>query len=64
VETADRTAGYFTTRSDASASARTAGVYWRADAADCAGNMDGRDDERRAELIAEQLRHWKSVTNA
>ena len=66
IESADRAAGYFTTRSDASASAnvRTAGVYWRADPEDCASIMDGRDDRRRAELIAEQLRHWKSVTNA
>jgi hypothetical protein len=65
LESADRAAGYFTTRSDATASvnARTAGVYWRADPEDCASIMDGRDDQRRVELIAEQLRHWKSVTN-
>jgi hypothetical protein len=31
LESADRGAGYFTTRSDASANARTAGVYCRAD---------------------------------
>jgi len=26
--------------------------------------MDGRDDRKRAELIAERLRHWKSIRNA
>jgi hypothetical protein len=26
--------------------------------------MDGRDDQRRAELLAERLRHWKSISNA
>jgi hypothetical protein len=25
--------------------------------------LDGRDDRQRAELIAERLRHWKSITN-
>ena len=66
LESADRAAGYFTTRSDTSASAntRTSGVYWRADQEDCAAIMDGSDDQRRAELIAEQLKRWKSITNA
>jgi hypothetical protein len=65
LESADRAVGYFTTRSDApaSANARTAGVYWRADPEDM-GILDGRDDRRRAELIAERLRRWKSITNA
>jgi hypothetical protein len=65
LESADRAAGYFTTRSDApaSANARTAGVYWRADPEDLA-ILDGNDDRRRAELIAERLRRWKSITNA
>ena len=65
LESADRAAGYFTTRSDApaSANARTAGVYWRADPEDM-GILDGNDDRRRAELIAERLRRWKSITNA
>jgi hypothetical protein len=65
LESADRAAGYFTTRSDAPASvnARTAGVYWRADPEDM-GILDGNDDRRRAELIAERLRLWKSITNA
>jgi hypothetical protein len=26
--------------------------------------LDGRDDRQRAELIAERLRHWKSITSA
>ena len=46
----------------ASANARTAGVYWRANPEDCAAIMDGNDERRRAELIAEQLRRWKSIT--
>jgi hypothetical protein len=65
LESADRAAGYFTTRSDApaSASARTAGVYCRADPEDM-GILDGNDDRRRAELIAERLILWKSITSA
>ena len=62
LESADRAAGYFTTRSEASADARTAGVYWRANPEDCAAIMDGNDERRRAELIAQQLRRWKSIT--
>jgi hypothetical protein len=66
LESADRAAGYFTTRSDAPASvtARTSGVFWRANAEDCAAIMDGSDEQRRAELIAEQLKRWKAITNA
>jgi hypothetical protein len=26
--------------------------------------LDGRDHRKRAELIAERLTHWKSITNA
>ena len=63
LESSDRATGYFTTRSDAPATARTAGVYWRADPEDM-GILDGNDDRRRAELIAERLRRWKSITNA
>jgi hypothetical protein len=43
--------------------ARTAGVFWRADPEDMS-ILDGDDDRRRAELIAERLRHWKSIANA
>ena len=39
-----------------------AGVYWRADPGDMS-ILDGSDDRQRAELIAEQLRRWKSITN-
>jgi len=65
IESADRAAGYFTTRSDTDpkVNARTSGVYLRTDAEDM-GILDGRDDRQRAELIAERLRHWKSITNA
>ena len=43
--------------------ARTAGVYWRGDPEDLS-ILDGSDDRQRAELIAERLRRWKSITNA
>jgi hypothetical protein len=42
---------------------RTSGVYQRADQADIAV-MDGRDDQKRAALIAERLANWKSVRSA
>ena len=41
---------------------RTAGVYLRADPEDMS-ILDG-DDRKRAELIAERLRHWKSIKTA
>src|SRR5438093_9065469 len=65
IESADRATGYFTTRSDThpKVNARTSGVYLRADPADMS-ILDGPDDRRRAGLIAERLRHWKSITNA
>jgi hypothetical protein len=65
LESADRASGYFTTRSDmpGGVNARTAGVYWRADPEDLS-LLDGSDDRQRAELIAERLRRWKSITNA
>jgi hypothetical protein len=65
MESADRASGYWTTRADtrAKVNARTAGVFWRADPEDLS-ILDGRDDRRRAELIAERLSHWKSLTNA
>jgi hypothetical protein len=64
VESADRAAGYFTTRADAppKVNTRTSGVYLRADPKDM-DILDGRDDQQRAELIAERLKHWKSITN-
>jgi hypothetical protein len=65
VESADRAAGYFTTRSDThpNVKERTSGVYLRADPEDMS-ILDGRDDRKRADLIAERLRHWKSITKA
>jgi hypothetical protein len=65
IESADRAAGYFTTRSetDPKVNARTSGVYLRADPQDW-NILDGRDDQKRAELIAERLRGWKSITSA
>lgn len=64
IESVDRAAGYFTTRSDTDPglNARTSGVYLRANPADMR-ILDGGDDRQRAELIAEQLRHWKSIAN-
>jgi hypothetical protein len=65
LESADRAAGYWTTRSDTDTevNARTSGIYLRADSEDLS-ILDGRDDRRRAELIAERLAEWKSSTNA
>src|SRR5687767_6558432 len=65
LESADRAAGYFTTHVDKSpeVNARTSGVYLRAEPEDLV-ILDGRDDRRRAELIAERLRNWKSIASA
>jgi len=65
LESADRASGYFTTRSDKppKVNTRTSGVYLRADPDDL-DVLDGRDDAKRAELIAERLRHWKSIKTA
>jgi hypothetical protein len=65
IETPDRAAGYWTTRSETSPelNARTSGDYLRADPEDV-GILDGGDDRQRAELIAERLTRWKSVTSS
>jgi len=65
LESVDRAAGYWTTRSDGTegVNARTSGVYLRADPADLSV-LDGQDDDKRAELIAERLARWKSIANA
>jgi hypothetical protein len=64
LESADRAAGYFTTRADARPKVeRTSGIYLRAEAEDLA-ILDGTDDRRRAELIAERLRSWKSLASS
>ena len=65
LESVDRAAGYFTTRGDTGqkVNARTSGVYLRADPEDMR-ILEGRDDGKRAELIAERLRQWKSIKQA
>jgi hypothetical protein len=65
MESADRASGYFTTRADThpKVNMRTAGVYWRAEGDDVT-IMDGRDERKRAELIAERMKHWRSIKNA
>jgi predicted nucleotide-binding protein with TIR-like domain len=65
IESVDRAAGYFTTHSDThpKVNERTSGVYLRADPEDM-NILDGQDDRQRGKLIAERLRHWKSITNA
>lgn len=65
LESADLAAGYFITRADAQPHviARTSGVYVRANPEDIRV-LDGPDDRKRAELIAQRLIDWKSRTNA
>jgi hypothetical protein len=65
LESADRGAGYFSTRSDgrAKVNARTSGVYLRADPEDVR-ILDQQGNEQRAKLIAERLKEWKSITSA
>jgi hypothetical protein len=65
VESAERASGYFTTRADTHprVNARTSGVYLRADPQDMSV-LDGRDDRKRSELIAERLRDWQSMKSA
>jgi hypothetical protein len=59
LESADRASGYWTTRG-AEVNARTSGVYLRAEPTDMS-ILDGRDDQKRVELIAERLKSWKSI---
>ena len=61
LESPERASGYFTTRVEAqNTNARTAGVFLRAEPEDM-NILDGRDNQKRAELIAERLGHWKSI---
>jgi len=64
IESPDRAGGYWTTRSetDSTVNERTSGVYLRGDSADMT-ILDEPDGQRRAELIAERLKHWQSITN-
>jgi hypothetical protein len=65
LESRDRAAGYWTTRSKTQPdlNAKTSGIYLRADPKDLS-ILDGRDDCRRAGLIAKRLKDWKSITKA
>jgi len=65
LETVDRATGYWTTRSDREPglSARTSGIYLRADPSDLQV-LDGGSEEERAQLIAQRLREWKAAANA
>jgi len=65
MESTERASGYWTTRADKhpEVDARTSGDYLRADPEDM-NILDGRDDRRRAELFAEQMRYWKSIKSA
>ncbi len=65
LEAADRATGYWITRTDIdqSLNARTSGVYLRADPEDLAV-MDDPDPQKRLELIAERLTHWKAIRSA
>ena len=62
IESIDRAAGYWTTHAEGTPKEgiRTSGVYLRADPGDLE-ILDGRDDQKRAELIAERLKNWKSI---
>jgi hypothetical protein len=64
LESSDRASGYWTTRSDKDPklNARTSGIFLRADPQDLS-ILDGVDLQRRAELIAERLKNWKSIKN-
>ena len=65
LENADRAGGYFTTRADGptKVNTRTVGVYLRADPEDLT-ILDGSDNRQRVKLIADRLKHWKSIKSA
>jgi Predicted nucleotide-binding protein containing TIR-like domain len=65
LESAERASGYWTTRAEKNPEVdeRTAGAYWRARPEDMT-TLDGPDNRKRAELIAERLGQWKSIKNA
>ena len=62
MESAERASGYFVTRVEThpKATTRTSGVYLRADPEDLS-ILDGRDDRKRVELLAERVAHWKAI---
>ena len=65
LESADRAAGYWTTRSEADPQLRerTSGVYLRADPTDMR-TLDTGEPQARADLLAQRLREWKALSNA
>ena len=65
LESVDRAAGYWTTRTDLDPNvrARTSGVYLRAEPGDL-DILDGNDQQRRAGLIAEKLEEWRSIAGS
>ena len=65
LESPDRAAGYWITRSDSDASLheRTSGIYLRADPADMR-TLDGDDFDARLALIALRLKEWKTIANS
>jgi len=65
LESADRANGYWTTRADNDprVNARTSGVYLRAEPADLTV-LDGSDDDKRVQLIADRLKRWESIKSA
>jgi CAP12/Pycsar effector protein, TIR domain len=65
LESVDRAAGYWTTRSAGVEvfHARTSGVYLRADPEDAAV-LDGTDAAERAALIARRLEEWSSYSSS
>jgi hypothetical protein len=65
LESVDRAAGYWTTRTDSDPTlrARTSGVYLRADPDDLAV-LDGNDQQRRAALLAAKLDEWRGIAGS
>lgn len=65
LEAENRATGYWTTRSEADPDmkVKTTGTYWRA-GPDDVGIMEGRDDQKRAALIAERLADLKAFRAA
>jgi hypothetical protein len=65
VESSDRAGGYWVTRAEGPprVNLRTVGVYLRAEPEDLAV-LDGNDNRKRVELIADRLQHWKEMTSA
>ena len=65
LESADRAAGYWITRSeiDVALHERTSGVYLRADPADMR-TLDGGEPSSRAALLARRLDEWKAIANS